>query len=236
MNQHTVKAYDDELILLNKQIFQMGGLAEMLLAQAFDALQKRDPALSEEVIERDQEIDELQRSIEEHALGMIARRQPVANDLRHIMASLRVAADLERIGDLAKNIAKRAKTIADQNIPRTLMSGLQHLNELALAQLSGVLNAYTELNEVAAIEIWEGDAKMDDTYNSIFREMLTYMMEDPRNIGHCTHLLFVAKNLERIGDHATNIAENVVFMVRGEPLADERPRGDTTSTTVLPQL
>ncbi|MEO1718609.1 MAG: phosphate signaling complex protein PhoU [Pseudomonadota bacterium] len=233
MHEHIVSAYQDELTSLDRHIAKMGGLCEMLLARGFDALEKRDPGLAREVIELDKQVDELQRRLEENAVLMIARRQPMANDLRQIMASLRVANELERIGDLSKNIAKRGAAIADQAYPRQLVSGLSHMVEQTLHQLKQVLDAYAERDADAAVRVWESDGQIDATYNSVFRELLTYMMEDPRNISHCTHLLFGAKNVERIGDHATNIAENVVFLVRGTPLVDERPKADTTSSTIV---
>jgi phosphate transport system protein len=233
MNPHTVKSYEDELLVLDRKVAQMGGLCEMLLGMAFDSIAKRDPGLAQEVIERDAEIDDLQAQVDEQVIQMIARRQPMANDLRQIMAATRVTNDLERIGDLSKNIAKRAIVIADQNYPRQLVSGLRRMVEIAHAQLKQVLDAYSERNAEAAIEVWHSDEQLDALYNSVFREMLTYMMEDPRNIGHCTHLLFAAKNIERIGDHATNMAELVHFMAVGEPLNDERPKGDETSNTII---
>ncbi|MEO1718756.1 MAG: phosphate signaling complex protein PhoU [Pseudomonadota bacterium] len=233
MPDHTVTAYNDELRALDHHIAKMGGHCELMLGRSFDALEKRDPAIAHEVIELDSEVDELQRVVEEQAVIIIAKRQPMANDLRQIMASLRVANELERIGDLSKNIAKRAAVIADQSYPRQLVSGLRHMVELTLEQLNKVLDAYAARDADAAVRVWRNDAQIDSTYNSVFRELLTYMMEDPRNISHCTHLLFGAKNVERIGDHATNIAENVVFLVRGTQLKDERPKNDTTSSTII---
>ena len=231
--EHTIKAFTEELKSLDRKVAQMGGLAELQVARAFDALESRDPELALAVIERDKEIDEHQRVLEELVIQMIARRQPMANDLRQVMAAMRIAGDLERIGDLAKNIAKRARAIADQSYPRQLMSGLRVMNELALTQLKRVLDSYAERDAALAMEVWGNDEQIDALYNSVFRELLTYMMEDARNIGHCTHLLFGAKNIERIGDHATNIAETVHFLVLGVPLVDERPKGDETSSTVI---
>ncbi len=155
---------------------------------------------------------------------MIAKRQPMANDLRHIMTVLKIAGDLERIGDLAKNIAKRAMAIAGENRPRQLMSGLGHMADLANKQLKDVLDALSTRDNAKALAVWRGDVSLDDLYNSVFRELLTYMMEDPRNIGLCTHLLFGAKNIERIGDHTTNIAENIHYLVTGQFIADDRPK------------
>jgi phosphate transport system protein len=164
---------------------------------------------------------------------MIARRQPLADDLRHVMAAIRITGDLERIGDLAKNIAKRALAVAQESHPKPLMTGLRHMVELALSQLKAVLDAYAERDADRALAVWRDDAKIDAMYNSLFRELLTYMMEDPRNIGLSTHLLFGAKNIERVGDHTTNIAETVHFLVRGFNITDDRPKDDQTSSTLI---
>jgi phosphate transport system protein len=233
MREHIVRSYEEELALLDKRIAQMGGLAEKLLGQAFDALERRDPQLAESVVQADKAIDRLQKDIEEQVVSMIARRQPMADDLRHIMAALRITGDLERIGDLAKNIAKRALAIARESYPKPLMSGLRHMAEQALRQLKEVLDSYAERNSELALNVWRADEQIDATYNSVFRELLTYMMEDPRNIGICTHLLFGAKNLERIGDHTTNVAETVYYLVHGISIADDRPKGDKTSSTLI---
>jgi phosphate transport system protein len=171
--------------------------------------------------------------LQEQTILMIARRQPMANDLRHIMTVLKIAGDLERIGDLAKNIAKRALAVSGESHPKPLMTGLKHMVELALRQLKDVLDAYAELDADKALGVWRQDERIDAMYNSIFRELLTYMMEDPRNIGLCTHLLFGAKNIERVGDHTTNIAENVYYLVHGTTLTDDRPKGDDTSSTLI---
>ncbi len=220
MTEHTITAYADEL-------------AEYNLGQAFDALVNRDPDLALRVIDADSDIDDLQRQIEEQVIIMIARRQPMADDLRQIMACLKIAGDLERIGDLAKNIAKRVVAIADQNYPRPLIVGMQNMLERALSQLKDVLDAYAERNPDLALAVWSRDERLDEAYNSVFRELLTYMMEDPRNIGFCTHLLFGAKNIERIGDHTTNIAEIIHYVVHGEEITAARPKGDTTSMTLF---
>jgi phosphate transport system protein len=233
MNEHTVKSYEEELALLDKKIAQMGGLAEQLLGQSLGAMERRDPKLAEEVVQSDRAIDNLEREIEEQVISMIARRQPMADDLRHIMGALRITTDLERIGDLAKNIAKRALAIADESHPKPLMSGIRHMVELALQQLKEVLDAYAERDADKALAVWRHDAQIDAMYNSLFRELLTYMMEDPRNIGISTHLLFGAKNVERVGDHTTNIAETVHFLVRGFNIADDRPKDDQTSSTLI---
>jgi phosphate transport system protein len=233
MQEHTVKAFDSELQLLDKKVAQMGGLAERLLAQGFDSLARRDPQLAESAVASDRAIDSLERELQESAIVLIAKRQPMATDLRHIMTVLKIAGDLERIGDLAKNIAKRALAVSGENHPKSLMTGLKHMTDLALGQLKDVLDSYVERNADKAMAVWRNDEKVDAMYNSLFRELLTYMMEDPRNIGVCTHLLFGAKNIERIGDHTTNIAENVYYLVNGRTITDDRPKSDDTATIMV---
>jgi phosphate transport system protein len=228
-HEHIVRSYEEELSLLNNKIAKMGGLAEQVLGQSIEALERRDPELAAATINEDEAIDALEREIEEQTVAMIARRQPMAYDLRQIMAALRIANDLERIGDLGKNIAKRAVAVVTEQQPKQLMLGLKHMGELALGQLKDVLDAFIERDADRALKVWYKDEEIDAMYNSLFRELL--MMEDPRNIGLCTHLLFGAKNIERIGDHATNIAENVYYLVHGTAITDQRPKGDTTSTT-----
>jgi phosphate transport system protein len=236
MTEHIVSAFEDELTGLGTKIAQMGGMAEEALALAIEALEKHDTALASRVIDGDARIDRLEREIEEQAIVMIARRQPMALDLREIMVAIRIAAVLERAGDLAKNIAKRAFALDAETYPKSIIAGLTRMGRLALRQLKDVLDAYAQRDAVKALEVWAADQDVDDMYNSMFRELLTYMMEDPRNIGICTHLLFGAKNLERIGDHATNIAENVYYLVHGEPIEAERPKGDLTSVTPIDYL
>ena len=229
MNEHTVRAFEEELKTLDSKIAQMGGLAEQCLARAINSLERRDPALAEATIRQDEMIDRLEKELEEAAVSIIARRQPMALDLRQIITVIRVASDLERVGDLSKNIAKRAMAIAGEQRPKTLIIGLKHIGNTALEQLKDVLDAYAQRDAEKAVKVWMNDEPIDTLYNSLFRELLTYMMEDPRNIGLCAHLLFGAKNIERIGDHATNIAEMVYFMVKGVPIADQRPKSDTTN-------
>jgi phosphate transport system protein len=230
MSDHIVRAYDEDLASLKTMLAQMGGLAEDQLAKAIDALAKRDTLSADQVIAQDEKVDILELNIEEKAILTIARRQPMARDLREIMVAIRISSDLERIGDLAKNVAKRVHAISDV-LPRRLSSGLTRMGRLSLEQLKNVLDAYASMSDEKALEVWRGDEDIDALYNSIFRELLTYMMEDPRMIGVCTHLLFGAKNFERIGDHATNIAENIYYLVHGKPIKEERPKKDTTSTT-----
>ena len=228
MSEHIVKSYDEDLSQLNTMLAQMGGLVEQQLDDAIDALTRRDTALADRVIQNDDRVDALEHQIEERAILTIARRQPVARDLREIMVAIRDASDLERIGDLAKNTAKRTHAMSDQ-LPRKLMAGVTRMGRLAQVELKNILDAYSRTDAEMAMEVWRSDEELDALYNSIFRELLTYMMEDPRNISLCTHLLFGAKNMERIGDHATNIAENIYYLVHGKPLTDERPKKDVTS-------
>jgi phosphate transport system protein len=234
MTEHTIKAFDADLQELSRMIAEMGGLAERLIGDAVDALSRRDADLAQSVIAQDAKIDLLQREIEEKAILTIARRQPMAVDLRDVVGALRVSNDLERIGDLAKNIAKRVMVLdSDLNLAQ-VMRGVDHMTDLVLTQIKDVLDAYARRDAAKALVVWRGDEEVDAVNNSLFRELLTYMMEDPRNISVCIHLLFCAKNIERIGDHATNIAETVHYMVEGRALPDERPKGDFTSTTNVP--
>ncbi len=233
MNEHIVRSYEEELKLLDRRMAQMGGCAEKLLGQAIDALERRDPTLAESAVASDATIDQLEREVQEQVIVMIGKRQPLANDLRHIMTVLKIAGDLERIGDLSKNIAKRALAVAGESYPKPLMTGIRHMTEMVQSQLKDVLDALTELDANKALKVWHEDQQVDAMYNSLFRELLTYMMEDPRNIGLCTHFLFGAKNIERIGDHTTNIAENVYYLVHGVPIAEDRPKGDSTSSTLF---
>jgi phosphate transport system protein len=223
MPDHIVKAYDQDISSLKTMLAQMGGLAEEQLDNAITALSKRDVALADQVILRDDKLDVLEREIEEKAILTIAKRQPMALDLREIMVAIRVSADIERIGDLAKNTAKRTHAISEP-LPRRLSTGLARMGSMAQAQLKDVLDAYARRDDV-----WRSDEDLDALYNSIFRELLTYMMEDPRNISLCTHLLFGAKNLERIGDHTTNIAENIHYLIHGKTISEGRPKKDITA-------
>jgi phosphate transport system protein len=234
MSEHTIKAFDADLQELTRKVAEMGGLAEKQVGDAVEALAKRDVALAQRVVALDATIDTLQRDIEERAVLTIARRQPMAVDLREIVGALRVSNDLERIGDLAKNIAKRVVALDGEFRPYTVIRGVEHMTDLVLGQLKTVLDSYARHDVSMAIEVWRGDEEIDGVNNSLFRELLTYMMEDPRNITFCTHLLFCAKNIERMGDHATNIAETVHYIVEGRPLPDERPKGDNTSFATFP--
>ena len=233
MTNHIVSSYDKELERLDLKVAEMGGLAEELLGRAFEALERRDPARAAAAVAQDAIIDQLERDLQEQAVLLVARRQPVANDLRHVLTVLKIAGDLERIGDLAKNIAKRALAVASETHPKPLLTGLKHMTEHALGQLKDVLDAFSTRDSEKAMQVWRDDARIDAMYNSIFRELLTYMMEDPRNIGLCTHLLFGAKNIERIGDHTTNIAENIHYLIHGTTPIDARPKGDDTNSLLM---
>jgi phosphate transport system protein len=234
MSEHTIKAFDTELQELVRKVAEMGGLAERQITDAVAALIKRDTAQAERVMAIDTNIDALQREIEEKSILVIARRQPMAVDLREVVGALRVSNDLERIGDLAKNIAKRVVVLDGEFRPNKVFRGVEHMTDLVLTQLKQVLDAYVRRDVAMAIEVWRNDEAVDAVNNSLFRELLTYMMEDPRNITFCTHLLFCAKNIERMGDHATNIAETVHYIVEGRSLADERPKSDLTSFARAP--
>jgi phosphate transport system protein len=227
MTDHTVKSYDRELDLLGRRIAEMGGIAEQMLSEAMDALANLDAELGRRVVATDLRLDVLQREIEDEAILTIARRQPLAVDLRECVAAIRVSGDLERVGDLAKNIAKRAVKIASEaRLPRAIV-GIKSMHEFAALQLKDVLDAYAQRDVERARAVWLRDAELDALEDSVFRDLLTFMMEDPRNITFCTHLLFCSKNIERIGDHTTNIAETTIYLVTGEAPALERPKGPT---------
>jgi phosphate transport system protein len=232
MADHIVKSFDADLSQLKTMIAEMGGLAEDQTAKAMDSLMKRDATLATQVIQADERLDTLELAIEEKAILTIARRQPMAADLREIMVAIRIAADLERVGDLAKNIAKRTHAMTDA-LPRSLANGLTRMGRLALHQLKDVLDAYAARDGAKAMAVWHNDEEIDALFSSLYREHLTYMMEDPRTIGMCTHLLFASKNIERIGDHCTNVAENIYYLLNGKMIKDERPKRDTTSTTAF---
>ena len=231
--QHTTKAFDADLQDLSRMVAEMGGLAEKQVADAVDALAKRDTNMAQRVQQSDAAIDTLQREIEEKSVLTIARRQPMAIDLRDIVGALRVANDLERIGDLAKNIAKRVIALNAEFPPPKLIRGVEHMTDLVLEQLKAVLDAYGRRDDTKAMAVWRGDEEIDAVCTSVFRELLTYMMEDPRNITFCIHLMFCAKNIERMGDHATNVAETVHYIIDGNPITERRPKGDTTTIAAL---
>ncbi|PYB77659.1 MULTISPECIES: phosphate signaling complex protein PhoU [Rhizobium] len=229
-SSHIYSAFDEELKFLMRRISEMGGLAEQMVAESVRSLVNSDAALAQKVISDDVVMDAMEKEIGEKAVVTIAKRQPVASDLREIIGALRIAADLERVGDLGKSNSKRVVAIQATGVPRKLARGLEHLSDLALAQLKEVLDVYTTRSAEKAKSIRDRDEEIDAIYTSLFRELLTYMMEDPRNITSCTHLLFCAKNIERIGDHATNIAETIYYMTTGAVPEGERPKEDLTSS------
>jgi phosphate transport system protein len=231
-SEHIAKGYDDELRKLNNTIAEMGGLAESQLGSAIDAVVTRDSEAAARVVEGDAKVDQLQRDLDNLALRLLALRQPVARDLREIFAALKVGSDLERICDYAANVAKR--TIAlNQTPPVRPVYALPRMARLAQLLVKDVLDAYVERDADKAYSVWGRDAELDEMYSGLFRELLTYMMEDPRYISACTHLLFMAKNIERIGDHATNIAEDLYYLVHGTPLTEVRPKGDASNLEIV---
>jgi phosphate transport system protein len=233
MNTHIVRSYDEELKYLANRMAAMGGHAERMVDQAVLALVNADAGLARKVIADDMFLDETQREIDDKAILLIAKRQPMAGDLREVVGTIRISADLERVGDLGKSIAKRVVAVTEGRHPLSLFRGLQALAELALTQLKEVLDVYASRSVDRLGAMRDRDDQIDAMYTSLFRELLTYMMEDPRNITPCTHLLFCAKNIERIGDHATNIAETVYYIVTGEQMPIERPKEDASHKVVL---
>ena len=235
MPQHTVKAYGDELNQLTAEVARMGGLAEAQVADAVDSVARRDVALARAVVDRDARLDAMHRDIERKAIRLIALRQPVASDLRRTLASMKLAMDLERTGDLAKNIAKRGLILAEGEPMQPLTRSIERMGKLVSMRLRDVLDAYAAAEIDRAIAVWNTDDEVDEHYNALFRELLTYMMGDPRTITAGTHLLFMAKNLERIGDHATNIAETIYYEITGQEFAGERPRWNPDAAEAAPE-
>ena len=234
--ERTRTAFDSELQGLSSLIAEMGGLVELQIAEAAAALSKRDQERGRRVIAADALIDRMQRTVEEKTIETIACRQPVAVDLRELIGILRIANELERMGDLAKNIAKRVALVAGEHMPRRSMGGVRHMTTLMIALLRDVLDSFINRDSAKAVDVWKRDQDVDRLYTSLFRELLTYMMEDPGMVNFGVHLVFCAKNLERIGDHATNIAEVVYYMVEGEMLWHERPKADLTSSAITKPL
>jgi phosphate transport system protein len=232
MSEHIVKAFEHELDKLKRTIVQMGGVAESQFETAIRCVVRRDGALAAQVIQNDVRLDEYESEICEDVVRMLALRQPMAGDLREVISSLKIAADLERIGDYAANVAKRSLALA-QVPPVKPATAIPRMGRLVQEIIKDVLDGYTERDLDRALAAWHRDEEVDDLYTSLFRETLTYMMEDPRNITPCTHLVFIAKNIERIGDHATNIAETVHFLITGRQIRETRPKGDTTSFEVV---
>ena len=231
-SEHVIKSYDEELRRLNNIITEMGGLAESQLAAAIEAVVERDSELAASVVEGDTKVDQLQHDLDNLALRLLALRQPVARDLREIFSAIKIASDLERICDYCANVAKRS-IVLDQSPPVQPVHALPRMARLAELLVKDVIDAYVARDADKAYAVWIRDEELDEMYASLFRELLTYMMEDPRNIGPSTHLLFMAKNIERIGDHATNIAEDLYYLVHGTPLTQKRPKGDNSSLEVV---
>ena len=234
-NEHIIKSYDSELGRLTGEIVRMGELAVSQLEAAIDVVERRDERAAQRVVANDDAIDQFEQEISHDVVRLLALRAPMAGDLRHVFAALRIAADIERIGDYAANVAKRSIPLS-MVAPVGPASGLGYLAKLAAAEVREVLVAYRDQDAERAYQVWKSDAELDEAYTGYFRQLLTYMMEDPRNITPCTHLLFMAKNIERIGDHATNVAENVWFLVHGEPLDKQRTKRDFTSSPELTKL
>ena len=233
--EHTIRSYDTELARLTAEIVRMGELAAAQIEAAIDVVERRDERAAMRVVDNDDAIDALEQETSHDVVRLLALRSPMARDLREVFAALRIAADIERIGDYAANVAKRSIPLS-MTAPVAPARGLRRLSELAAAAVRKVLDAYRTRDAQKAHEVWDEDVRLDEAYSGLFRELLTYMMEDPRSITACTHLLFMAKNIERIGDHATNIAENVWFAVTGEPLQVPRKKGDETAQPVMPHL
>jgi phosphate transport system protein len=234
-SHHIVKSFDEELQRLQQAVAQMGGLVEAQLQAAVDALVKRDPEAAAKVVREDARIDELEQQVGNQVIRLLALRQPMAVDLRQIVSALKISSDLERIGDYAANVAKRAIPLSQQPLARPVHA-IPRMARLVQQIIKDVLDAYIEQNAVKAIAAWQRDEEVDEMYTSLFRELLTYMMEDQRNIGPSIHMLFIAKNIERMGDHATNVAEDVHFLVHGRALEQARPKGDQTSFAVVPPV
>ncbi len=232
MPEHIVRSYDEDLRRLRDMVSRMGGIAERQVADSTIALVRRDTELASQVVSRDAQLDALEREIEAFSIRLLALRQPMAEDLRLIVATMKVSHDLERIGDYARNGAKRAIVLASLPAIGSL-NGFQRMARLVQENLKGAIDALVNGDAKEAERVWASDEPVDEIYNGIFREMLTFMMEDPRNISAATHLLFIAKNLERIGDHATNIAETVHYAVLGDSLPDERPKSDNSAFAVV---
>ena len=231
-SEHIVKSFDEELKQLSQMVAQMGGLAEAQLQAAIEALVARDAEGAARVVQGDERIDQLERQISNQTVRMLALRQPMAQDLRQIIAALKISSDIERIGDYSANVAKRAIALT-QSPPMRPVGGIARMSRLVQQIIKDTLDAFSDNDAAKAIAAWKRDQEVDDMYNSLFRELLTYMMEDPRNIGPSTHLMFIAKNIERIGDHATNVAEIIHYLVRGEDIVEARPKSDKTSFTVV---
>jgi len=221
--EHIVKAYDEELQQLNNTIIEMGGLTESQVEAAIQALVTRDADLAYRIIDDDDQIDELNYEVDTQAMRLLALRQPMALDLRNVVAALKISADLERIADYATNMARRTIPLIE-TAPIRPIHAIPRMGRLVMQMMKNVIDAYIAHDAEKALTVWHGDKEVDEMYVSLFRELLTYMMEDARRITPCTHVLFIAKNIERMGDHVTNICETIYFLVHGERLREERSR------------
>lgn len=232
-HKHIVKSYDQELEALQTRLLEMGGLVEAQLKESLQVLVRHDPRQAETIVARDRQIDALEAEVAAAAIKLIALRQPMADDLRVIVTALKTSANLERMGDYAKNIAARVITLAKNPMLAAVLQSVARMGELVITMIRDVLDAFVERNVTKALAVIEADREVDRHYTGLFREILTYMMEDPRNISLGTHLMFIAKNVERTGDHATNIAEQVHFMIKGAYPADERPKEDESVSILI---
>ncbi len=228
MSEHILKSFDDELTQLNTSIARMGQLSQTQLAGAIDSLLLRDSTVAAHVVKSDLEVDELERDVDARAIRVLALRQPIARDLRQVLASLRIAIEFERICDFAANIAKRAIAL-DAHSPDEWINELAELGQLALKLLADVVVAFRERDSEKALDVWAHDEQLDDVYTGIYRRLIDFMKAEPQRVPIGAHLLFIAKNIERIGDHATNVAESVYYLVTGETLTGPRPKGDKSS-------
>jgi phosphate transport system protein len=233
MGEHTVSRFDLELNEIDGLLRQMGAAAGSMVAASIRALLAGDAAQAQRVVSEDAVLDALQRDLDERAITLIAKRQPMAQDLRAVVGSIRMAGDLERIGDLAKNVAKRVSVVGRTEMPKKLSHGIDAMAELVLDQVKNVIDRFVSRDAHDLVGLRDADEAIDVHYTAVFRELLTYMMEDPRNITACTHLLFCAKNLERIGDHVTNIAENAYYVLTGEQLPIARAKHDEMTAAIV---
>ena len=233
---HIVASFDDDLSELNQMLAQLGGLAETQFANAIDALERRDNRNIDAIVQGDKQLDELEYELNERALEIIALRSPVAADLRRVVVTLKVAGILERIGDYAKNMAKRSRVIIEHENSKSENVSVARMAALVQQMLNQVLDAYASNDSDLAMDVWDRDTEVDRMHTSMFREMLARMSENPEQVSASSHLLFIAKNIERIGDHTTGIAEQIFFLANGQFPDDERPKADKSSVSGLDQI
>ncbi|MGB0577585.1 MAG: phosphate signaling complex protein PhoU [Alphaproteobacteria bacterium] len=233
---HIVKSYDDELKALNNTIIEMANLTETQFESAIQALANQDTALAYKIIEDDDRIDDLDHAVDEMTMGLLALRQPMAMDLRNVVAAIKISSDLERIADYATNMARRTVPLVEEATVVRPIHAIPRMGQAVIEMLRNVVDAYIEGDADKAVAVWRADKEVDEMYVSLFRELLTYMMEDARRITPCTHVLFIAKNIERMGDHVTNVCETVYYLVTGEPLREDRPRKTRTDRLLTNDL